>query len=284
MLRKPSSPAIGISGFVRGNSVSLFPARSTGFTLIELLVVVSIIALLVAILMPSLGKARGQARAVVCASHMRQYGLALVYYVDDQGGGFPPYATDNAYSQQGGTPHEEVWRNMLAPYMEGVEILPNDPQSVKDAKNRQNWLMPVLKCTEKKTYTGVHYGAYSHDRIDAPWLIVGPSSGPGFKYDKVRTPSEWIVFLDVYGEEMPNGTIVEAWGMYSPNYHAFNDDRSGDSIYDSYGNTAQDYNYAQPRVHYEGMNVGLCDGRVARMTFAEFQEPDNRFWDGRPGL
>jgi prepilin-type N-terminal cleavage/methylation domain-containing protein/prepilin-type processing-associated H-X9-DG protein len=40
------------------------------FTLIELLVVVAIIALLIAILIPALARARDQARAAVCASHI----------------------------------------------------------------------------------------------------------------------------------------------------------------------------------------------------------------------
>ena len=58
------------------------PARSA-FTLIELLVVVSIIALLIAILLPSLGRAREAARAVVCQSNLRQFSLAFVMYYGD---------------------------------------------------------------------------------------------------------------------------------------------------------------------------------------------------------
>jgi prepilin-type N-terminal cleavage/methylation domain-containing protein len=52
-----------------------------GFTLVELLVVISIIAVLLAILMPSLSKAREQARRTVCASNLKQWSLALGMYV-----------------------------------------------------------------------------------------------------------------------------------------------------------------------------------------------------------
>lgn len=54
--------------------------RRRGFTLIEVLVVVAIIALLVAILLPSLNKARRQARVVVCSSQLHQIGVAAMTY------------------------------------------------------------------------------------------------------------------------------------------------------------------------------------------------------------
>jgi len=50
------------------------------FTLMELLVVVVIIALLAAILMPSLVKAREQARSAVCLSNLKNIGLAFALY------------------------------------------------------------------------------------------------------------------------------------------------------------------------------------------------------------
>jgi prepilin-type N-terminal cleavage/methylation domain-containing protein len=58
-------------------------ARTTerrGFTLIELLVVVAIIALLISILLPSLTKARDQAKRVQCGGHMHQIGIGLASY------------------------------------------------------------------------------------------------------------------------------------------------------------------------------------------------------------
>lgn len=53
------------------------------FTLIELLVVVSIIALLAAILLPSLSRAREQAKAASCLSNMHNIGLNLHMYVSE---------------------------------------------------------------------------------------------------------------------------------------------------------------------------------------------------------
>ena len=53
-----------------------------GFTLIELLVVVAIIALLISILLPSLSRARAQARTTVCASRIAQIAKAFLMYAD----------------------------------------------------------------------------------------------------------------------------------------------------------------------------------------------------------
>src|SRR5271154_5271246 len=60
--------------------------RKNAFTLIELLVVVAIIALLVAILLPSLGKARENARVTVCGTHLRQIAAANLMYADQNNG------------------------------------------------------------------------------------------------------------------------------------------------------------------------------------------------------
>ncbi len=57
--------------------------RGSAFTLIELLVVVAIIALLIAILLPSLSKARGQARSTLCATRISQLAKAILVYADD---------------------------------------------------------------------------------------------------------------------------------------------------------------------------------------------------------
>lgn len=53
---------------------------SKAFTLVELLVVVSIIALLVAVLLPSLQKAREQARSVKCLANLHAYALGMMSY------------------------------------------------------------------------------------------------------------------------------------------------------------------------------------------------------------
>jgi len=57
--------------------------KTRAFTLIELLVVISIIALLVSILMPALGKAKKQAKRMVCSSNLHHWGIVHNLYASD---------------------------------------------------------------------------------------------------------------------------------------------------------------------------------------------------------
>ncbi len=68
-----------------------------GFTLIELLVVIAIIAILAAILFPVFARAKGAARAVKCASNLKQIEAANQMYMDDNNGRFNECAQQRAY-------------------------------------------------------------------------------------------------------------------------------------------------------------------------------------------
>jgi prepilin-type N-terminal cleavage/methylation domain-containing protein/prepilin-type processing-associated H-X9-DG protein len=57
-----------------------------GFTLVELLVTIGLIGLLLALLVPTVAGARRQANAVVCMSNLRQWGVAMQVYANQNNG------------------------------------------------------------------------------------------------------------------------------------------------------------------------------------------------------
>lgn len=63
--------------------------QKSGFTLIELLVSIVIIGVLISLLIVVVGKARSRSYIAGCASNLRQIGIALLLYADDQNGNFP---------------------------------------------------------------------------------------------------------------------------------------------------------------------------------------------------
>jgi prepilin-type N-terminal cleavage/methylation domain-containing protein len=66
-------------------------ARSTSraFTLIELLVVIAIIAILAALLLPALARAKARVKRTACANNLRQIGLGLRLWADNNEGKLP---------------------------------------------------------------------------------------------------------------------------------------------------------------------------------------------------
>ena len=105
--------------------------RSSAFTLIEMLVVIATVGVLVGIMVPTLASVRRQAMRAVCASNLRQLGLASNMYLDDNndrywryystvaGGRLWWFGFEAGGPQASTVPHRplDITRSALAPYL-----------------------------------------------------------------------------------------------------------------------------------------------------------------------
>ena len=125
--------------------------KRNGFTLIELLVVISIIALLMSILIPALARVRKQAKAVMCQSNLKQWGIIWSMYTGDHDGYFPPRGGNPTIPASG---KEGYWILALKGYLaEGDYSL---------------WLCPMATKTWEEGGTG-SLMAWSHYQSEPPF-------------------------------------------------------------------------------------------------------------------
>ncbi len=93
-------------------NLNLRRPAGVGFTLIELLVVIAIIAILAALLLPALARAKVKAQQTVCLNNLKQIGLFMQFYTDENNDVFCGHRLQ--HPELGAA--DDWWGNYLLPY------------------------------------------------------------------------------------------------------------------------------------------------------------------------
>ena len=238
-----------------------------GFTMIDIAAVVAGTAFLAGILLPVLAADRDNAEKAQCSIQMRQYGLAMTMYAEENNQQLPWFAAKFT----GGAPPQpnDMWFGVIEPYLSGKHAskvngsiyaakVRRCPGGEIDAGSAYNNL------DHWRGWIGVNYGGFNTATFIAKAPFVYGSNGSNLcdpiVIPKVKHPESWMMLLDTQNAFVYT-PAMQGWG--------FDDDMDGDGLLDTCSPTEMLYNGANPRVHDNGCNVGLVDGHVEWVAFKD---------------
>mgnify|MGYP002779656434 CR=1 FL=1 len=257
-------------------------SRSTrgGFTLIELLVVIAIIAILAAILFPVFSRARENARRISCVSNLKQIGLGVAMYVQDNDGAYPMSSSTDGTLRR--------WPDYIFPYVKSAQLFVCPSVGSGDVDTRgQSWAAST-------GVTGRYFGyGYNYQYLGNSRTPARPGFPFTAKDSVVSAPAQTVAVSDTsgVGTTGTSGTYVIDPPQLVLNADSTQRGSGRASASDAYYPNGSGSNIAQrstpaPR-HLEMISVAFADGHAKAMKPEKLDDfngdgtPDNGFFNGR---
>jgi prepilin-type processing-associated H-X9-DG protein len=164
---------------VRCESASRAQRGRIAFTLVELLVVIGIIAVLISILLPTLSSVRRQANLLQCSSNMKQIATAMIMYINDNKGRFPPANTPSlagVYPNGWWFANELVRQNYIKQPGLSVYKAPGSATTSKQFTRNNPFRCPEAIDEDSGSF-GSSQGDYPTDAKNNAYTIMNDSAG-----------------------------------------------------------------------------------------------------------